>query len=157
MRNFTIGLSEKPVFLLKSWLIEIVVRKFRENFNRWCIFPCWLMCKVTLQFDWTWKTTPKGLFKCQNLSTGSEVMEMYFSMSADVQSNLTIWLDLKNYPKRTLQVSKSVHWIRSYGDVFFHVSWCVQWPHHLIWLEKLPQNDSSIVKICPLDQKIEWK
>ena len=26
-----------------------------------------------------------------------------------------------------------VHWFQSYGEVFFHISWCAQWPHHLDW------------------------
>ena len=36
------------------------------------------------------KTTPKLLLDCENLSTISEVIEMSFSMSADVYSDLTI-------------------------------------------------------------------
>ena len=50
------------------------------------------------------------------------VMEMSFSVSADVYSDITIGLALKNYPKMTPDTLKSIHWIRSYGDVFFHVS-----------------------------------
>ena len=83
-------------------------------------------------------------------------MERSSSISADVCSYLTIGLALKNYLKRTPHMLESVHWFQSYGEVFFHVSWCVQWPHHWIGLEKLPQNDPSYAKICPLVQKL-WK
>ena len=115
-----------------------------------------------------WKTTPKLLLDCKNMSTTSEVMEMSLSevrhlkttpkwpmtlwnpsfewevmeMSAYVYGNLTIRFALKNYPKMTFRLTKSVHWIKSYWDVFIHVSWCVQLPHHWIGLENLPQNDS---------------
>ena len=43
-------------------------------------------------------------------------------MSADVYSNLTIGLALKN--KMTTDTLKSVpvHWVRKYGDVFFNFS-----------------------------------
>ena len=47
-------------------------------------------------------------------------------MSADVYSDLTIGLALKNYPKKTPHMLESVHWFQSYGEVFFHVSCCVQ-------------------------------
>ena len=36
----------------------------------------------------------------------------------------------------------SMHW-----KFFFHVTWFVQWPHHWIWNEKLPQNESSYARI----------
>ena len=72
--------------------------------------------------------------KLKNLYIGSEVMEMYFFMAAaDVHSELTIGLALKNYPKMIPNTLKSIHWIRSYGDVF---------SHYWIGLEKIPQNDS---------------
>ena len=41
----------------------------------------------------------------------SEVMEISFSMSADVYSDLMIGLAMKNYPKMTLQLPKSIHCI----------------------------------------------
>ena len=50
------------------------------------------------------------------------VMEMSFSMSADVYSDITIGLALKNYLERTPHMLESVHWFQSYGEVFFHVS-----------------------------------
>ena len=80
-------------------------------------------------------------------------MDMSFSMSANDYSDLTVGLALKNYPKMTFILPKSVHWIKSYGHVFSMSAdvYSDLW----IGLEKLPQNDSSIVKICPLDQKIE--
>ena len=53
------------------------------------------------------------------------VMKMSDSMSADVYSDLTNGLVLKNYPKMTPDTLKSIHWIRSYVDVFFHVSYSV--------------------------------
>ena len=60
----------------------------------------------------------------------------------------------------TLWMSKSVHWIQRYSDIYFYVSWFVQSqlivPHDWIGLEKLPPNDSLSVQICPLDQKIQW-
>ena len=60
--------------------------------------------------------------------------EMYFFMAAaDVHSEFTIGLASKNYPKMIPNTLKSIHWIRSYGDVF---------SHYWIGLEKIPQNDS---------------
>ena len=50
----------------------------------------------------------------------------------------------------------SAHWFQSYGKVFFHVSWFVQWPYHWIGHEKLPQNDPSYATFCPLVPKL-WK
>ena len=45
-----------------------------------------------------------------------------FFMSVDMYSDLTVGLALLNYSKMTLHLSKSIHWIRSYGDMFFPVS-----------------------------------
>ena len=92
---------------------------------------CQLMCTVTSLLDLPWKTTQKLHLNCKNLSTASEVIEMSLSkvmeisffMSADVYSDHTIGVTLKNYPKMTPDTLKSIHWIRSYGDVFFHVSY----------------------------------
>ena len=88
------------------------------------------MCTVTSLLDLPWKTTQKLHLDCKNLSTASEVIEMSLSkgmeisffMSADVYSDLTIGVALKNYPKMTPDTLKSIHWIRRYGDVFFHVN-----------------------------------
>ena len=61
-------------------------------------------------------------------------MEMFFSMSADVYSDLTIQLALKNYQKMTLKLPKSIHWFKRYSEINFYVCWCVQWPHCWIGL-----------------------
>ena len=37
-------------------------------------------------------------------------------MSADLHTDLTIELVVKNYPKMTPHTSKSLHWIKSYVD-----------------------------------------
>ena len=152
--NHWIGLEKLPQN--DPWHFEI--RPLDQKLWR-CLFSCQLICTVTSPLDWPWKTTPKGPLICLNLSIGSKVMERSSSMSADVYSDLTIGLALKNYPKMTPHMLKSVHWFKSYGEVFFHVSWCVQWPDHWIGLEKLPQNDPSYAKICPLVPELwcgEW-
>ena len=65
------------------------------------------------------------------------------SMSAEVNSDLTIGWGLSNYPKMTPYMAKSIHYIKSYGEVFFiHVSLCVQQSHHSIAHEKLTQIDT---------------
>ena len=66
----------------------------------------WCLCLVSLSdlttlLDWPWKTTPKWPQTLWNLLTGSEVMEISFSMSADVYSDLTFVLAMKVYPKMT--------------------------------------------------------
>ena len=38
-------------------------------------------------------------------------------MSADVYSDLTIGLALKNYPKMSPHMLKLIHWIQSYNDI----------------------------------------
>ena len=125
---------------------------------------CTVIADLTLQLDWPWKTTPKRPFECPNPSTGSKGTVIFVLKSADLYSHswfdLTIGLALKNYPKMTLWVSKSVQWIQRYSDIYFEVSWFVQsqliWSHYWIGLEKLPQNDPLNVQICPLDPKIQW-
>ena len=42
--------------------------------------------------------------------------------------------------------------VKSYREVFFHISWCVQQPYHWIGHEKLPQIDPPY--ICPLVPKL---
>ena len=59
---------------------------------------------------------------CLNLSIGSKVIERSSFKSADVYSDLTIGLALKNYPKKTPHMLESIHLFQSYGEVFFHVS-----------------------------------
>ena len=61
------------------------------------------------------KTTPKMTLR--NPYTGSEVLEMSFSISADVYSDLTIKLALKNYPKMTHKLPKSLHWFKRYSEI----------------------------------------
>ena len=55
-------------------------------------------------------------------SAGSKETLKSIFMSADVYSDVTIGLALKNYPKMTHKLPKLIHWIRSDGDVFFHIS-----------------------------------
>ena len=111
-----------------------------------------LYCDLTIEMGL--KTTPKWPLICQNPYSESKVMINSFSMSADLYSDLTIELSLKNYPKMTPHMSKSIHAVQSYGLFIFNVSWFVQWPHHWIGLEKLPQNDPSHVKIFLLGSKL---
>ena len=104
----------------------------------------------------------EGLFDCQNSSSGSKDIVILIFKSADLYSHswlgITIRLSLKNYPKMTLWLSKSIQQIKRYSDIDFKVSWFVQsqviWHHNYIGLEKLPQNDSLNVKIHSLVQKL---
>ena len=113
---------------------------------------------------WPWKTTPKRPFECPNPSTGSKDKVIFILKSADLYIHswfdLTIGLALKNYPKMTHWMSKSVHWFKRYSDIYIEVSWFVQsqliWSNYWIGLEKQPQNDPLNVQIGPLDQKIQW-
>ena len=72
---------------------------------------------------------------------------------------LTSWVDLPQ--KTTLNWSlkcwnlPSGSWVMVRSSSM--VSWCVQWHHEWTGLEKLPQNDSSNIKIGPQDQKLESK
>ena len=117
-----------------------------------------------LILDWPWKTTPKWLIECPNPSTGSKDKVIFILKSADLYSHswfdLTFGLALKNYPKMTHWMSKSVHWFKRYGDIYIEVSWFVHsqliWSNYWIGLEKLPQNDPLDVEIRPLVQKIQW-
>ena len=125
-----------------------------------------LICTVTAdcasQLDWPWKTTPKWPFECQNPSTGSKDTVLFILKSADLYScswfDLTFGFALKNYPKMTLWMSKSVHWIKRYSDNYFGVSWFIQsqpmWSYDWIGHEKLPQKDPLNVQIHSLDQKL---
>ena len=80
------------------------------------------------------------------------------SMSADLYSDLTIWLGMKNYPKMTPHLPYPMHWFPSYMKVIFHISWFVQWPpHHWIGHEKLPQNDPLYVLFHALVPKLHGK
>ena len=71
-------------------------------------------------------------------------------MSANLYSDLIFGFALENYPKIIFRFQKSVHCIRSYwdvfiksyGDIFLHVSWCVQWPQHWGGLKKLPLDQT---------------
>ena len=94
------------------------------------LLPDQLICTLTSPLDLAWKTTPNWHIICWNTSNGCQVMGKSSSMSADVYTDLTIGLGMKNYPKLTPHMLKSLHWLPSYGEVFFHVSWQVYWPHH---------------------------
>ena len=41
-------------------------------------------------------------------------------------SDLTIRLALKNYPKMTLKLPKSIHWFKRYIEIIFYIIWYVQ-------------------------------
>ena len=105
----------------------------------WYWFWSQLICTVTgdlaSQLDWPWKSTSKWLFECQNLSSGSKDTMIMILKSADLYSHrrfgVTIRLALKNYPKMTLWLSKSVQWIKRYSDNDFEVSWFVQLQFYL--------------------------
>ena len=119
------------------------------------LLPCQLIWTVTSPMAWAWKTTPKWPLICHIPHIGSKVMEKRSSsMSADLYSELTIGLGMKNYPKITPHMAHSAHLFQSYGKVFFHVSWFVQWPHQWIGHEKLPQNDPSYATFQPLVPKL---
>ena len=128
----------------------------------WCQLICTVTADLILLLDWPWKTTPKWPIGCPNPSTGSKDTVIFALKSADLYSHswfdLTIKLALKNYPKMTLWMSKSVHRIKRYSDIYFDVSWFVQsqliWSNYWIGLEKLPQNDPLNVQISPLDQNL---
>ena len=64
------------------------------------------------------------------------------------------WIGHEKLLKMSPHMLQSAHWFQSYGKVFFHVSWFVQWPHHSIRHEKLPQYDPSYATICPLVPKL---
>ena len=146
--------SQRPAQRPKN-LVQVsflgVVPKLRKG-----LLPCQLICTVTWPLDWAWKTTPKWPLICLIPFIGYQVTWRLASMSADLYSDLTIRLGMKNYPKMTPHMPHSAHWFQSYGKVFFHVSWFVQWPHQWIGHEKLPQNDPSYARIHPLVPKL-WK
>ena len=132
------------------------------------VFLFWsqLICTVTAALisilDWPWKTTPKWPFECPNPSTGSKDTVIFILKSSDLYSHsryyLMIQSSFRKYHKMNFWMSKSIHWIQRYSDIYFEVSWFVQsqliWSNYWIGLEKLPQNDPLNVQICPLDEKI---
>ena len=88
----------------------------------------------------------------RNPYTGSEVLEMSFSISADVYSDLSIGLALKHYPKMTPDTLNSVHWIRSYLSFFMSVD---MYSDLTIGLAlKIYPKMSPHVEIDPLDPKL---
>ena len=93
--------------------------------------------------DWPWKTTLKWPFECPNPSTVSKDTMKSAELYSQSQLCLTIGFALKNYPKMTLWLSKSVHWIKRYSDIYFEVSWFVQsqliWSNFWICLENYPK------------------
>ena len=93
----------------------------------------WLTCSfygehayLISWLDWPWKTTLKWLFECPNPSTGSKDTMKSADLYSHSQLCLMSVLALKNYPKMTLWMSKSIHWIKRYSDIYFEVSWFVQ-------------------------------
>ena len=74
----------------------------------------WLEVTIRLAL----KTTPKWLFECQNPSCGSKDTVILIFQLADLYSHrwfrVTIILDSKKYPRMTLLMSKSIHWIKRY-------------------------------------------
>ena len=115
------------------------------------LLPCQLTSILTSPLDWAWKTTPKWPLICLIPCIGFQVTWRLSSMSADLYSDLTIGLGMKNYPKMTPHKPYSMHWFPSYMKVIFHVSWFVHWPHHWTGHEKLPHIDPSHVEIHPLE------
>ena len=68
---------------------------------------------------------------------------------------------MKKYPKMSPHMLQSAHWFQNYGpdQIVLTSSMSadfVQWPHHWIGHEKLPQNDPSYATICSLVPKL-WK
>ena len=118
------------------------------------------MLNLVSWLNWPWKTTQKWPFECPNPSTGSKDTMKSAELYSHSQLCLMSILALKNYPKMTLWMSKSIHWIKRYSDIYIEVSWFVQsWligSNYWIGLEKLPQNDPLDVQIHPLVQKIQW-
>ena len=72
--------------------------------------------------NWPWKTTPKWPLKCWNPSSGSKVTFLVSLDAIQPQKGEKNWSfglleidwDLKNYPKMTPQMLKSVQWFKSY-------------------------------------------
>ena len=79
-------------------------------------------------------------------------------MWADVYSDLTIGLALKNYPKMSPHMLKLIHWIQSHNDISILsadlYSCTANLTSPLDWPEKLPQNDPLSVEIDPLVPKL---
>ena len=81
----------------------------------------WNLPNIMSALNWPSKSTPKRPLKCWNPSSGSkvtilaslEVMEAQQSMDS-TQYYVSIELALKNYPKKTPQMLKSVQWFKSY-------------------------------------------
>ena len=119
-------------------------------------FPCQLLCTVTLPLDWLRKTTLKWPLTLWNPSTRSEVMEMSFSMSADVYSDLIIGLAMKNYPKNDSSITK-IH------PLYLKIKWnqCISqlictaeqltWHYQMIDHRKPFQNNHLSLKTMHLE------
>ena len=68
-----------------------------------------------------WWTCSIGLFECPNQSSALKDTVILIFKSADLYSHswldVTIRLALKNYPKMTLWMSKSIKWIKRYINI----------------------------------------
>ena len=154
-----IGLEKPP----QNDPLNVQIRPLYPKIQ-WSQLNCTVKVNCASRLDSPWKTIPKWPFDCPNPSTGSKDTVIFILKSADLYRHswlfFTTGLALKNYPKMTLWMSKSVHWIKRYNDIYIEVSWFVQsqliWSNYWIGLKKLPQNDSLNVQIHPLDQKIQW-
>ena len=101
-----------------------------------------------------WATALRNSEDFPRHSIWTQVMERSSSMSADLYSDLIIGLGMKIYPKMTPHIPQSTYRFQRYGKVFFHVSWFVQWPHHWIRHEKLPNIDPSYALFHALVSKL---
>ena len=111
----------KLIFLSADVTVGLALKNYPKiplDQKLWrCLFSCQLMCTVISLLDWPWKNTPKWFLTLWNPSTGSEVMEIFSSISADVYSDLIIGLASKNYQKMTLKFPKSIHWFKRYSEI----------------------------------------
>ena len=96
----------------------------------------WLTCSIygdhgqfmvnMLHLWWTCSICDEHVqFMMNMLCLLDQKLEITFSMSADVYSDLTIGLALKNYHKMGLKLPKSIHWFKRYSEINFYISWCV--------------------------------
>ena len=78
-------------------------------------------------------------------------------MLADLYSDLTNGLGMKNSPKMTPHMLQSAQWFQSYKDFFFIMSADLYTDLTIAFAsKKIPQKDTSNVQIPSLDQKLCW-